>query len=61
MTTTIPVMNPPQYNDFHVGRVVALRFPATEPVNHHVGSGPIRLMHICACDGCHFDVRLVPL
>jgi hypothetical protein len=56
MRTTIPVKTPPQYKDFHVGRVFALTVPATGPVNHHVAlrsdsaDGHLRL---------RFDVRLV--
>jgi len=59
MRTTIPVMTPPQYNDFHVGRVFAVAVPGDGPVNHHVALRSDLATDICACRRCHSDVRLV--
>src|ERR1700752_4730995 len=61
MRTTILVMTPLQYNDFHVGRgVFALAIPSAGSRRTSTSRpGLIRLMDICPCHWSHSDVRPV--
>src|SRR5258705_10870057 len=64
MRTTIPVMAPPQYNDFHAGRVFALPVPGDGPVNQHVArrsdlaDGHLRLRRVSLRCATRTDLRM---